>query len=400
MGRLDWFHTARYGMFVHWGPYSVAARGEWVRNRERIPQDEYRREYAEKFTADRYDPRAWVRLAKAAGMGYVVLTTRHHDGFCLWDTKTTDFSAKQLGPKRDLLAPFVEAVRAEGLKVGLYYSVADWHHKNYPTAYARDWPRTWPDPIKRDRFIAFYRAQLEELMTGYGKIDVLWYDGCGPAPMGGAETNQRIYKLQPDILINERNGEPFDFRISEQNLNAKDGAWESAYTLNDNWGYHAGDHNWKSPKQVIFNLITCAKNGGNFLLNVGPKGDGTIPEESVKILESSGNWLRRNGEFLANSDRCAVGWNNWGLVSSRGRTVYLHVFHSPGDELCFCELGNRVTFARLLDGGEPVPFEQRGERLFLTMSQPLSDPIATTIALEVEGDLQLLQQKETFWIPE
>ena len=400
MSRLDWFHAARYGMFIHWGPYSVAARGEWVRNRERIPHEEYCSKFAERFLAENYNPQKWAQLAKTAGIGYVVLTTRHHDGFCLWDTKTTDFNAARIGPKRDLLKPYVEALRKEGLKVGFYYSVADWHHADYPNAYARDWPKNWPDRDARKRFIAFYRSQLEELMTGYGKIDLLWYDGCLPSPTAGDDTNERIYELQPEILINERNGEPFDFRVAEQHLNAKQGPWEAAFTLNDNWGYHAGDQNWKTPRQVIHHLITCAKNGGNFLLNVGPRGDGVIPEESVQILLACGDWLRRNRDFLAHCDRCSIGWNNWGLVSSRGSKVYLHLFESPGEELCFPEMANRVKSARFLDGGCPVAFEQREERLFIRgLPTPLADPIATTIVLEIEGDLKLLQAHETFWIP-
>jgi len=159
-------------------------------------------------------------------MGYVVLTTKHHDGFCLWDSKTTDFNAAKMGPKRDLLTPYVEAMREAGLKVGFYYSVADWHHADYPAAYARDGLR--PGRMKRSgkRFVDFYRAQLEELMTGYGKIDLLWYDGCMPAPLDGEETSQRVYALQPEILINERNGEPSDFRVAEQSLNAKPGSWK------------------------------------------------------------------------------------------------------------------------------------------------------------------------------
>jgi alpha-L-fucosidase len=399
--KFDWFHKARYGMFIHWGAYAVAARGEWVRNRERIPQEEYVEKYVKPFTAQHYDPGEWARLARQAGMGYVVLTTRHHDGFCLWDSKTTDFNAARIGPKRDLLKPFVEAVRKEGLKVGFYYSVADWSHPDYPDAYARDWPTHWPDPAKRKRFIAFYRAQLEELMTGYGKIDVLWYDGCIPSPTAGDDTNERVYELQPHILINERNGAPFDFHCAEQSLNPKPGTWEACITLNDDWGYHAGDHNWKSPRQVIHSLITCARNGGNLLLNVGPRADGVIPEESAKILLAAGEWLGRNREFLPDSDRCPLSWNNWGLATSRGSTAYLHIFALTGSELCLAEIANPVKSVRFVDGGEPIPFHQKDNRLFLTnLPATLKDPIATTIAVEVEGKLQPQQKQETFWIPQ
>ena len=195
------------------------------------------------FLAEHYEPAEWAALAVESGMKYVVLTTRHHDGFCLWDTDTTDFNAAKLGPKRDLVRPFAEAMRAAGLKVGFYYSFADWHHPDYPDAYARDWPDGWRDESSRRRFVAFVRAQLEELMTNYGTVDILWYDGCLPGPTDGAEVNAHIKSLQPDILINERNGPPYDFEVSEQVIRAAEPGklWEANPTLNDNWGYHPGD---------------------------------------------------------------------------------------------------------------------------------------------------------------
>ena len=177
---MNWFNQARYGMIIHWGPYSVGGRGEWTANRELYSKKDYTTEFVEKFTAENYDPRAWVKLAKEAGMGYLVLTTRHHDGFCLWDTDTTDFKSTKIGAKRDLVREFANAVREGGLKVGFYFSMADWFHPDYPGAHRRDWPDNWPDEAARQRFVKFYHAQLEELMTRYGKVDLLWYDGCIP----------------------------------------------------------------------------------------------------------------------------------------------------------------------------------------------------------------------------
>lgn len=398
----DWFNATRYGMFIHWGVYSVAARGEWTLNRECIPYDEYTERYVNNFHAEQYDPRAWARLAKEAGMGYMVLTTRHHDGFALWGTNTSDFNAVQLGPKRDLVREYVDAVRAEGLKVGLYYSVADWHHADYPTPYARDWPDGWKDEASRRRFVHYYRTQLEELMTQYGKIDMLWYDGCIPSPTDGEEVNTYIKQLQPDILINDRNGQPWDFHCSEQAIKpAEPGVnWEACMTLNRNWGYHAGDVSYKSAKDVINLLTEVAASGGNLLLNVGPNGAGVIPEESVKILREAGAWLRRNGEFLADSTRSPFSWNMFGRLTTNGNKVYVHVFHSTGEELCLAEIKNTVLSAHFVDSGEPVPFEQLGERLFLrNLPVPLPDPIAMTIVLEVEGEPAALTPQTTFWIP-
>lgn len=403
MAKLDWFEEARYGMFVHWGPYSVAARGEWVANRECIPQDEYTTRYVDPWQTERYDPAAWAELAVAAGMKYIVLTTKHHDGFCLWPTGTTDFHAGNHGPRRDLLAPFVEAARAAGLRVGFYLSGAEWFHPDYPDPFARDWPTAWPDPDAHRRLVDHVLAQVEELLTRYGTIDLLWWDGCLPEPFDPeGRINRRALALQPDILLNERNGAPFDFRCSEQSTKEKDGPWESCMTLNRNWGYHAGDSDWKDARDVILTLIGVAGKGGNLLMNVGPTGDGTIPPQTDAILRKAGAWLRTHGEWLPRSGRQPFTWNNTSLVTVRGETVYLHLIHGvEGKEYCWAELANPVRSARLVSTGDALPFEKRGARLFLRgiPSEP-EEGIATTIALELEGEPAPLRTQETFWIPE
>jgi alpha-L-fucosidase len=400
----DWFGQARFGMFIHWGAYSVAGRGEWVVNRERIPKEEYVRKYVDHFRAENYDPAAWAALAKEAGMKYAVLTTRHHDGFALWPTETDDFHAGRLGPKRDLVGPFVEAFRNAGLRVGLYYSPAAWYHPDYPGAYFRDWPgeEDWASEAARLRFIDYYRRQLIELMTRYGRIDYLWFDGCIPHNLQSREVNEELLRLQPHLLINERNGEPWHVKISEQVIKpAPPGTlWEACMTLNENWGFHGGDTNWKSPRQVVEMLTETASKAGNLLLNVGPRGDGSLPRESVEILRKVGNWLRTNGVSIYGSSRSPFGWNNWGRVTTRGNRVYLHIWNSTGPELCLSEIRNRVLSARLLDGGGNIAFEQAGERLFLK-DLPLSSPdgIALTIELAVEGEPQPVTPQTTFWIP-
>lgn len=399
-----WFDEARYGLFIHWGAYSVAARGEWARNRERIPQDEYTRLYAENFRAENYDPHQWAKLALEWGVRYVVLTTRHHDGFALWPTKTDDFHVGNFGPKRDLVGPFVEAMRSAGLKVGLYYSPADWHHPDYPGAFFRDWPNEndWASPEARERFIAYYRAQLIELMTDYGRIDYLWFDGCIPDDLQRREVNEELLRLQPHLLINERNGPPSHIKNTEQAILApkKDCRWEACMTLNENWAWHAGDTQWKSSRQIIQMLCETANGGGNLLLNVGPKSDGTIPQESVDILSEAGAWLRRNEASIRSAERSPFSWNNWGRVTGKGSRIYLHIRHSTGTELCWAELKNKVLSARWLDGGQPVKFEQIGERLFLRdLPVPLPDPITSTIELEVEGTPAVLTEQTSFWIP-
>lgn len=401
MSRTAWFNQARFGMFIHWGAYSVSGRGEWSVNRELIPFAEYRDKYAANFRAENYNPREWARIAKDAGMGYMVLTTRHHDGYALWDTATSDFNACKVGPGRDLVAEYAEAARAEGLRVGFYYSGADWYHPDYPGAYFRDWPSGWPDEAARRRFVAYYREQLRELMSNYGKVDMLWYDGCIPQPLDGRETNEMVYSLQPDILINERLGEPFDFRNSEQTINPKEGDWEACMTINGNWGYHKGDHRYKDVKEVLTLLIKCAASGGNLLLNVGPKPDGTIPAQSVELLGKVGAWLRRNGEFLAGSGRSPFTWNCSCLPTVKGSTVYLHFYNDPGREFCYAELKNRVISARYVDGGGRVEFTQEGNRLMLHgLPEQMPDRDMTTIALEVEGVPEPQTSQTSFWIPE
>jgi len=388
--RLDWYLNAHFGMFIHWGVYSVPARGEWVMNRELIPLDEYKEKYASKFLAEKYNPREWAELAKKAGMKYVVLTARHHDGFCLWDTKTDQFNAMNYGPKKDLIRLYVDAIRDAGLKVGFYYSVADWHHPDYP-AFVRNWPGGWKSEDARVRFVEHYHSQVRELMTNYGKIDILWWDGSAPDGMEGEKINKEVYELQPGILINDRNDEPYDFNTSEQKVVAGEAGrpWEACMTLNGNWGYHATDHYYKNPREVIKVLLRCTSKGGNLLLNVGPKSDGTIPEESVEILLEVGDWLKKNHEFLdgpVQRNKIGQHWNNSVIPTVLGNKVYLHFYNAPTeDEFCYAEIGNEVHFVKFLETGQPIEFEKKGPRLFLKNLPEFDEYAITTVVVEVEG---------------
>jgi alpha-L-fucosidase len=405
MSRLDWFNEARYGMFIHWGAYSVGGRGEWIANRERIPRDEYIRLYVNKWKAEKYDPRAWAQLALDAGMKYVVLTTRHHDGFALWDSKVSDFTAAKMGPKRDLLLPFVEAFRAAGLRIGFYYSPSAWYHPDYPGAYYRDWPgkNDWRDDEARRRFIEYYRAQVRELLTGYGMVDILWWDGVAPDDLRLPEINDEARRLQPDILVNSRLGEPCDYYNCEQAIRpADDGkSWEACMTLNGSWGYHAGDDGWKSPAQVIEMLVMTAQGAGNLLLNIGPRADGTVPGRSAEILREVGSWLRRNGEFLPNSGRCPFSWTCSSFLTVKGNRVYVHFVQDPRGEFCLAEIHNKVLRAWILGNGRPVDFKQEKDRLFLlNLPDPLPEKPLTTIAIEVEGNPEpVVKQTTAFFVP-
>jgi alpha-L-fucosidase len=250
--------------------------------------------------------------------------------------------------------------------------------------------------------ISYYRAQLVELMSNYGKIDYLWFDGCVPHDLQSREVNEEVLRLQPEILITERNGPPWHIKVCEQAIHAPKEVvpWEACMTLNDNWGWHAGDTCWKPARDVVKMLCETAAGGGNLLLNIGPKADGTIPEESVRILSEAGAWLTRNEEAIRGAERSPFVWNNWGRVTMKGSRIYLHIRNSPGTELCWAELKNKVLSAHWLDGGKLVQFEQREDRLFLRgLPVPLPDSIATVIVLEVEGTPEPFTSQTSFWIP-
>jgi len=387
-------------MFIHWGAYSAAARGEWVYNRERIGKEEYLEKYVKNFKAENYNPDEWTQLAKDVGMKYVVLTAKHHDGFCLWNTKTTDYNAAIFGPKKDLVAEYVNAVRRAGLKVGIYYSPADWAHPDYPDAYSRDWPLVWDDEVKRKRFVAFYTEQLRELMTNYGKIDILWYDGCLPQPLDGNEVNAMVRSLQPEILISARNGSPYDFSVCEQAIvpPKDDRLWEACMTLNDNWGYHAGDSDYKSPREVVKMLLSVAQGGGNLLLNVGPKSDGTIPEQSVEILEKVGKWLKVNGDAIYGSEKSPFSHSPSHMITVKGNRIYIHVIKRLS-EICVAEIKNPIKRMFLLQNGEDCQFNQTEEGRLFVSGIPDTEGTAVTLVCETEGKPEPIVKKGTFWIP-
>ncbi len=381
--RMKWWHEARFGMFIHWGLYSVLGRHEWVMENEGIPVAEYA-PLAKQFKPKPNAARAWAKLARQAGQKYMVMTTKHHEGFCNFDTKTTDYCAPKQGPGRDLVREYVEAVRAEGLRVGFYYSLMDWHHP--------DGARCAQDEAARKRFVEYIHTHVRELMTNYGKVDVLWYDVSWPLDAAGWESermNKMVFELQPDIIVNNRNKLPGDFSTPEQRITAeKEGrAWESCMTLNDSWGFQKADDDWKSSRQVIRNLITCAKDKGNYLLNIGPRPDGSIPEESVSILTDVGQWMARNGESIYQSDTCQPGRSNYASFSRKGNTLYMHVHFWPGETVALSGLQTSVKSAKLLASGKNVEVHQDKFRVrFTGLPAAAPDHPLTTIAIECEAE--------------
>ena len=379
--RMKWWHEARFGMFIHFGLYSVLGRHEWAMEEEGIPVDEYQK-LAEQFNPKPHAARAWAKLAKTAGMKYMVMTTKHHEGFCLFNTKLTDYCAPKHAPGRDLVAEFVEAARGEGMHVGFYYSLMDWHHP--------DGARCKTDEAARRRFVDYIHGQVRELCSNYGKLDVLWYDVNWPLTPEGWESekmNRMVRQLQPDILINNRSGIPEDFTTPEQRIQASAAPWEACMTMNDSWGYQSGDDNWKSPKTVVRNLLTCTRDGGNYLLNIGPRGDGSIPEPSLKILTSVGQWTAANGDLIHNADRCQVKRSQSALFTRRGNTLYAHIYFRNDPTFSIGGLQNKVLSAKFYPSGKPVTFEQEQFRVkFTNLPAQAPDPIATVIAIECDGE--------------
>ena len=287
--RLTWWRQARFGMFVHWGLYAQLGRHEWVMQKERIPLAEYEN-LAATWKPKPQPARAWARLAKQAGMRYLVMTTKHHEGFCLWNSEQTDYNAAARGPGRDLVREFVEACREFGLRVGFYYSLMDWHHP--------DGARCARSEAARRRFLDFTQGCLRELMTNYGKIAILWYDFpwplASPEAWESKQMNALVRRLQPDIIINNRSRLPEDFGTPEERITPEQEgrAWEACLTFNGSWGWQpCPPEDWHSVRSVLGLLRTCTAGGGNLLLNIGPKPDGSVPDEASERLTAIGRWL-------------------------------------------------------------------------------------------------------------
>ena len=393
--RMAWWHQAKFGMFIHWGLYSVIGQQEWAKEVEGIPIPQYEL-LAKQFKPKPNAAREWAKLAKQAGQKYMVMTTKHHEGFCQWDTKLTDYCAPKQGPGRDLVREFVDAARAEGLRVGFYYSLMDWHHPDGATCKT--------DEAARKRFVEYTHGLIRELMTNYGKIDVLWYDVSWPLKADGWESermNQMVFELQPEIIVNNRNGLEGDFATPEQHIQAADAgrAWETCMTLNDSWGFNRSDDAWKTAKTIVGNLATCARGGGNYLLNIGPEPDGSVPSESVAVLEAVGKWLSTNGKAIYETERGSFGWNTNANYTRRGNTLYIHQqfwpghtpaaeglnFFQPEAVIAIGGLKPKVKSARILKTGQSIPFTQDEFTLRLT-GLPIQAPDQPATVIEVECD--------------
>ena len=401
--RMQWWREARFGMFIHWGVYSVPAGsyqgkavggiGEWIMFNGRIPVAEYRR-FATQFNPVKYNPDEWVRLAKAAGMQYIVITSKHHDGFALFDSKASDWNVVKATPYgKDLLKPLAEACRKHGLKLGFYYSQAqDWNNPGGGVC-GQHWDKAQDgDMGEYIRKVAV--PQVKEILSNYGPLAVLWWDT--PCGMTREYADQLIplLRLQPGIIHNNRLGEyPGDTDTPEQEIPATGLAgrdWETCMTMNDTWGFKRDDQNWKSPAVLIRNLVDIASKGGNYLLNVGPTSEGLIPEPSVERLKAVGQWMSVNGEGIHATSPSPFKRLPWGRctkkVSDGGATLYLHVFDWPKDgQLLLPGLKNPVREAYLLAGKQTLRARASEAGVVVTVPAAVPDPISSTLVVKIQG---------------
>jgi len=385
--KTAWFVQDRFGMFIHWGLYALAARHEWVKRNEKIPTAEYNK-YFEHFNPDLFNPREWARLAKGAGMKYFVITAKHHEGFCLWDTKHTAFKATNTPYGRDVLKQVIEAFREEGLKVGVYYSLLDWHHPDF-TVDKHHPMRDNPEERKKNeqrqmpRYAAYMRNQVKELLTNYGKIDIIWYDfsypgedGKGRADWESEKLYDLICKLQPEIMVDNRLDlegvgdfvTPEQFQPAAPLLDKEDKpvVWEGCQTFSGSWGYHRDELTWKSTDLLIRMLVDGVSKGGNLLLNIGPTGRGELDYRARERLEGIGQWMRLNSrsiygcgpapDGLVAPPDCRYTYNP---VTNR---LYLHVFAWPFRNIFSPGLSpERVEYAQFLHDASEVLFKPVAE---------------------------------------
>ncbi len=433
--RMAWWRDARFGMFVHWGLYSglagtwegkpVSDHGgmEWIQQRVQADTDAYAKTAVPLFQPKPGFAKAWARMAKQAGCRYVVFTTKHHEGFALHNSQLTDFDAGST-LNRDLVKEIVSAIRAEGLRVGFYHSVIDWHHDQYEYARSAQLPhplhgKPYPNGTRDHAlYVKFLHAQVRELVKNY-PVDILWWDYSsqdfqGDAAWRATDLMSMVREYRPRIIMNNRlyrtpeagwSGmgtagflprlDPAygDFITPEQHIpdtGMPDVDWETCMTMNTTWGYSEHDHAWKSSEVLIRNLVDIASKGGNYLLNIGPKADGTVPVQSVNALEEMGRWMRVNGQSIYGTSASPFDKPAWGRCTQKslmhGRTrLYLHVFEWPSDgQLRLHKVPGEPITARLLDGKQKLKMLRNGPELILLLPQRAPDPAVSVIALDLK----------------
>lgn len=417
--RMQWWRDARFGMFIHWGLYSVPAGewkgkktpeklAEWIQERSQIPGEDYE-PLVKQFNPIKFNADQWVRVAKDAGVKYIVITTKHHDGFCLFDSKYTDYDVMSTPFKRDIMKELADACQRQGVQICWYHSIMDWHHPDYLPR--RSWENRSAEGANFDRYVTYLKNQLRELTTNYGKIGVLWFDGEWEdtwTHQHGQDLYEYVRGLDPNIIVNNRvdkgrqgmvgltkEGEfAGDFGTPEQEIPATGlpGVdWETCMTMNDTWGYATGDQNWKSAKDLIRKLIDVASKGGNFLLNVGPTAEGVIPSASVDRLKAIGQWMKINGESIYGTSASPFKELAWGRCTQKqlpdGKTrLYLHVFDWPKDgKLVVPCPGAKVQSAYLLADPNRTSLTTAASPSGMEVTLPAQAPdaVASVVVLEI-----------------
>lgn len=413
----DWFGGARFGMFIHWG--HVSQRGlelSWplvggtraLPHCQDVPADDYHASAAS-FAPRPGSPREWLAQARRAGMRYAVLTAKHHDGFALFATERSDFSVARAAYGGDLVREYVDAAREAGLRVGLYFSLCDWHHPDYPPF--RDEHRPYrfglvPKPSEDAwrRYLDFLFGQIEELLTRYGRIDLLWFDGGwerSAAEWRAFDLEQRIRELQPGIVINDRLPGVGDYDTPEQFVPATPPArrWETCLTMNESWAWNPADRDYKPARELVHTLCEVAGRGGNLLLNVSPRGDGSLPEEQIERLDAIAGWMARHADAIHDTEPGLEPWQFYGPTTRKGSRVFLHLLSRPYDEIAVRGVHvRRVRSVRVLGADEPLEHRARctvidtlfnanptGE-LRIRVPERLLDPLATVVEIDFEPD--------------
>ncbi|WP_343670739.1 alpha-L-fucosidase [Chitinophaga sp.] len=425
--RMEWWREARFGMFIHWGVYSALAGnynghpvnrlGEWIMNFGKIPVADYQT-YAKQFNPTHYNPDTWVKLAKEAGMKYIVITAKHHDGFALFKTTASKWNIVDASPYgKDLLQPLAAACHKYGIKLGFYYSQAqDWVNPG-GSAMRRLATQGWAnpdsaaidaytlknnghwDPLQTEKPMSEYIdqvaiPQVRELLTNYGDIAVLWWDTPNDMTDEYAGKLQNLLALQPHIITNDRLKKPNfpgDYKTPEQRIpkNKDSTDWETCMTMNDTWGFKTDDHHWKSATILIRNLVDIASKGGNYLLNVGPAADGTFPEESISLLHQIGAWMKTNSEAIYGTQASPLETLPWGRCTIKKNIYYFSVFDWPSNgELTIPDLRKQIKSASLLQNGTKLKTTTDDKGLHIHIPAHPKDTIATVIKVEVAGELQ------------
>ena len=414
--KLKWFEEARYGLFIHWGLYSIPAgewkgkegtdHGEWIQSSANIPGKEYET-LAKEFNPAKFDAKQWVSVAKNAGMKYIVITAKHHDGFCLFDSKLTKYDIVDAAPYgKDPMKELAAECQKQGIKLCFYYSVQDWHHPEYPAKFAafnkvhpegfHGFPNPNADYLK---YFDYMEGQVKELLTNYGQVGIIWFDWWGAAFNPNETKNiarahafvDSIHKWQPDCLINNRlNGIGADYGTPEQEIPDKTQktAFEVCMTINDHWGFNKYDQNWKSTKKIVYNLCDIASKGGNYLLNVGPTAEGEIPDQSLKVLNEVGNWLAVNGESIYNttSSSYTVKWNeDVKMITAKPQTFYLHIFNWPKDHKIYLDYFTKASDKVYLLADKqkaPLKVDVHSRGIVINLPENPADSINNVIVLK------------------